>query len=73
MAPKKNRQFNNEWTLKLFVREVNNRPACLICSTTRSKNKSTNVERHYNTNQTDITAYNCLTAWHILIKKIKQC
>ena len=53
MALRKNRQFNNEWTSKFFVREVNNRPVCLICCATLSENKSTNVARHYNTNHKD--------------------
>ena len=53
MAARKIRHFNNDWTSKFFVREVNSKPVCLICCATLSENKSTNVARHYNTNHKD--------------------
>lgn len=49
----KRRIFQECWTDKFFVREVEGRPVCLICNKAQTHNKLCNITRHYNTTHGD--------------------
>lgn len=49
-----NRKFHIEWENDFFVIEHNNKPFCLLCKLSFSNNKKSNIERHFNSNHSDI-------------------
>lgn len=53
LVDRENRKFNDDWTELFFFHTINEKPVCLICSTTLAVSKKANISRHYKTNHSD--------------------
>jgi hypothetical protein len=46
-----NRRFKTEWEEEFVFVERNGKPVCLLCQTTLSQFKASNLKRHYDTHR----------------------